>query len=283
MKKNTKPQNPLEFSEKDIYGDSIISPESSNTDDNENADLIDVFDYENLVLEYNFKTGSSSLYLQTDENHYELLYETVIENGIENSTLYSKDSAYILTGYDQNTGNIFSLDYLSKSNFINLVSKYGEEPPTKLGKIISTYSCINFMYKNSKRLISENVYYDNFYDPYIFDNYKKLFIKYTSSTKLIPSYFVIEGLISDIHNYIATQKFDKTIFEKRLSELQNFKDICPNSTSILASFIENPTQTDLQQVCDSLGKSLKNMDKLLNIYLSEELSLQEKGEKYDCK
>lgn len=243
--------------------------------------FIDVFNYENLAMEYDFQTGSTSLYLQKNEDEYELLYETVIENGIENTSFYSKDSVYILTNYDHNTKNILSLDYWKKSDFIKFINKFENDPANKFDKLISSFSYIPFMLKYSKRMIEDSHYYDTIIEPSIFNNYKKLFIKYTASTKLIPAYCILDSIITKMHNYISTQKFDRYIFEKNLSELENFKDVCPNSTSTLKSFLKNPTQTDLHKVCDLLEKNLNNIYKLINIYLEEELSIAEKGEKYD--
>ena len=72
-------------------------------------------------------------------------------------------------------------------------------------------------------------------------------------------------------------------FDKNMIELQNFKDVCPKSTSTLNSFLKDPVQTDLHQVCDILEKNLNNIDKLIQIYLENELNIQKEGEKYDSK
>ena len=132
-------------------------------------------------------------------------------------------------------------------------------------------------------MIENNKRFDRFIKPEIFKEYKKLYIKYTVSTKLIPAYCILNSFITNIHNYIATKKLNTLRFDKNMIELQNFKDVCPKSTSTLNSFLKNPVQTDLHQVCDILEKNLNNIDKLIQIYLEDELNMQKEGEKYDSK
>lgn len=284
MEKDFSYTNELTFSKKDIYEESVDLFESTDDIDNNIDDfIIDIFDYENIVMEYDFKTGSSSIYLQKSENVYELLYDTTIENRIENSYFYSKDSVYTLTNYDHKTGNIQSLDYWKKSDFITFLKNFYNETTNTFKKLKSSLFYIPFMLTHSKRIIEDNKHFYTDTKPELFNNYKKLFVKYYASAKLIPAFCILESLISDIHNYIATKKFEKAVFEKRLSELQNFKDVCPSSISALNSFLRNPTQTDLHQICDLLKKNLNNIDKLIQIYLEDELNIQEEGEKYDSK
>lgn len=282
MKENSNYNNPLIFSKNDIYGDSLDIDKSTDIDDNEDVPIIDVFDYENMTVEYNFKTGSSSLYLQKNENEYELLYYTTIKNNTEISQFYNKDSVYLLK-YNHNTGNIYSLDYWKKKDFITFLENFDTEPNNQFKKLTSSFSYIPFMVTHSKRIIEDN---KRFYkEPKIklFNDYKKLFIKYSASAQLIPASYILELIIGDIHNYIATKKLEKDVFKKRLSDLQSLKDVCPSSTSALNSFLENPAQTNLHQICDLLEKNLKNIDTLINIYLEEELDIQKEGEKYDSK
>ena len=283
MKENFNYNNPLILSKNDIYGDSLDLDKSTNIDNNEDVQFIDVFDYENIAMEYDFKTGSLALYLQKGENEYELLYDTTIENGRKTSFFYSKDSVYTLINYDQNTENIRTLDYWKKKDFITFLKKFGNEPNNRLEMLTSSFSYIPFMITHSKRIIEDNKRYYVSTEPELFNNYKKLFIKYSASAQLIPAFCILESLIGDIHNYIATKKFKKVVFEKRLSELQNFKDVCPSSTSALNSFLENPVQTNLYQICVLFEKNLNNIKNLISIYLEEELNIQKEGEKYDSK
>ena len=65
--------------------------------------------------------------------------------------------------------------------------------------------------------------------------------------------------------------------------MQNFKDVCPSSISLISSFIKNPTTTDLHQLCDSLEKNLINIDNLISLYLEDELSFKSEVERNDSK
>lgn len=274
-------KNPLAFSKKEVYGDDLI--DSSQIHENNNENFIDIFEYENISMEYSFKTGQTALYLKNSDYQYELLYESVINNGIQTCSLYSKDSVYILSNYNHNNGCIGSLDYIPKNIFIKFMNTFGKDHKNVFSRKISDLLSIPYMAKHFVRLISDNDYYNNSSNQYLFDNYRKIFIKYTSATILIPVYNILDNFISDVHNYIVTRKFDSSIFKRRLLELQNFKEVCPSSISLISSFIKNPTTTDLHQLCDSLEKNLINIDNLISLYLEDELSFKSEGERNDSK
>lgn len=274
-------KNPLAFSKKEVYGDDLI--DSSQIHENNNENFIDIFEYENISMEYSFKTGQTALYLKNSDYQYELLYESVINNGIQTCSLYSKDSVYILTNYNHNTGTIYSLDYIPKDIFIKFINKFDKDYKNVFFKKASDMLAVPYMLKHFTKLINDNDYYNNSSNQYLFDNYRKIFIKYTSATMLIPVSNILNNFIADVHNYIITRKFNSSIFERRLSELQNFKEVCPSSISLISSFIKNPTTTDLHQLCDSLEKNLINIDNLISLYLEDELSFKSEGERNDSK
>lgn len=276
MDKVINKEDPLVFSKESIYGNDLISESQKYESPDEN--FIDIFEYENLSMEYSFKTGETALYIKNSNHQYELLYETTIRDGIQESSFYSRDSVYVLTNYNHNTGIIGGLDYIPKNIFINFMNTFGKEYKNTFSKKISELLSIPYMAKHFVKMISDNNYYNTSSNQYIFDNYRKIFVKYTLVTVLIPVSNILEDFIADVHNYIATGKFDNSIFERRLFELQNFKDCCPNSISIVSSFIKNPKNTDLHQLCDSLVKNLNNIDNLINLYLEDELSFQKEGE-----
>lgn len=274
-------KNPLAFSKKEVYGDDLI--DSSQIHENNNENFIDIFEYENISMEYSFKTGQTALYLKNSDYQYELLYESVINNGIQTCSLYSKDSVYILTNYNHNTGTIYSLDYIPKDIFIKFINKFDKDYKNVFFKKASDMLAVPYMLKHFTKLINDNDYYNNSSNKHLFDNYRKIFVKYTSATILIPVYNILNEFIADVHNYIITRKFNSSIFERRLSELQNFKEVCPSSISLISSFIKNPTTTDLHQLCDSLERNLKNIDNLIGLYLEDELSFKNEGERNDSK
>lgn len=274
-------KNPLAFSKKEVYGDDLI--DSSQIHENNNENFIDIFEYENISMEYSFKTGQTALYLKNSDYQYELLYESVINNGIQNCSLYSKDSVYILTNYNHNTGTIYSLDYIPKDIFIKFINKFDKEHKNVFLKKASDWLAVPYMLKHFTKLINDNDYYNNSSNQYLFDNYRKIFIKYTSATMLIPVSNILNNFIADVHNYIVTRKFNSSIFEQRLIELQSFKDVCPSSISIISSFLKNPEATDLHKLCDSLERNLRNIDNLIGLYLEDELSFKSEGERNDSK
>lgn len=274
--------NPLAFSKKDVYGDDLIDS-SQIYENNNNEDFIDIFEYENISMEYSFKTGETALYLKNSDCQYELLYDSNINNGIQNASFYDKDSVYILSNYNHNNGFIESLNYIPKNIFIKFMNTFGQDYKNVLLKKASDLLSIPYMLKHFVRLICDNNYYNNSSNQYLFDNYRKTYVKYTLATMLIPVSNILDNFIKDVHNYIVTRKFDSSIFKRRLLELQNFKDICPNSISLISSFIKNPTTTDLHQLCDSLEKNLSNIDNLISLYLEDELNLGNEGERNDSK
>ena len=172
-------KNPLAFSKKEVYGDDLI--DSSHIHENNNENFIDIFEYENISMEYSFKTGQTALYLKNSDYQYELLYESVINNGIQTCSLYSKDSVYILTNYNHNTGTIYSLDYIPKDIFIKFINKFDKEHKNVFLKKASDWLAVPYMLKYFTRLINDNDYYNNSSNQYLFDNYRKIFIKYTSA------------------------------------------------------------------------------------------------------
>ena len=274
-------KNPLTFSKEDVYGNDLIN--SSQIYENTDENFINVFEYENISMEYSFKTGQTALYLKNSDYQYELLYESVINNGIQTCSLYSKDSVYILTNYNHNTGTIYSLDYIPKYIFIKFINKFDKDYKNVFLKKASDMLAVPYMLKHFTKLINANDYYNNSSNKHLFDNYRKIFVKYTSATILIPVYNILDEFIADVHNYIVTRKFNSSIFERRLSELQNFKEVCPSSISIISSFIKNPEATDLHQLCDSLKRNLRNIDNLIGLYLEDELSFKSEGERNDSK
>lgn len=273
--------NPLLFTKEDIYGENMVLTPQIVEEFSE--DYIDVFEYENITMEYCFKTGETSLYLKNADNQYELLYESAINDGIQNCSLYSRDSVFILNGYNTKTNNIQSLDFIPKDVFIKFIKTFGDNKKNFLHGKLSDLLSLAYMAKYFVRLIGENNYYSMPAYKNFFDNYKKTYIKYTSLTNIMPVYNIISEFIDDVHSYIATGQFDQDTFKRRHIELHNFKEFCPGSIAAISSFIKNPQSTDLQKLCDYLGKNLKNMEHLINLYLEDELKFKDEGERNDCK
>ncbi len=246
-------------------------------------DYIDIFSYENLTLEYSFKSGQAALYLQKADNQYEMLYESSTINGIENSSFYSKDSVYLLTNYDHNTSSIGHLDYLPKTTFVQATKKVPENSEKKIRNSIKNFTLSTYLAIHSIPLIDNDTYNKESSNESLLKEYRKLFVKYESAKTLLPVSNILGTVLSDVHEYIATGKYDEEKFNKSYIELQSFKDFCGSSISLLYSFIKDPHNTDLRFLSDNIEKKIKNIDNLFAIYFEDELNLQNKEKNNDCK
>ena len=66
-------------------------------------------------------------------------------------------------------------------------------------------------------------------------------------------------------------KFNKDYILKEYINLQNFQDLCYDSITILAPFVNNPSNVDLRYLTENLQKNLNNISNLLDMYLENEL------------
>lgn len=246
-------------------------------------DYIDIFSYENLTLEYSFKTGQAVLYLQKSDEQYEILYESSTINGIENSAFYSKNSVYLLSNYNHNTSSIEHLTYLPKTAFVKATKKVPENCEKGISNSIKNFALSTYLAVHSTPLIDNDTYIEEFSNESLLAEYRTLFVKYESAKKLIPVSNILETVVADIHEYIATGKYNEEKFNKSYSELQSFKDFCGSSISLLSSFIKEPYKTDLRTLCDNITKKIKNIDNLFSIYFENELNLQNEEKNNDCK
>lgn len=265
----------------DIYNSESV--EDSYKKANPDEHYIDVFSYENLAIEYDFKSGQSTLYLQKSDKEYEILYESSNADDIENSYFYSKDNAYILTNFNNKTGNIERLDCISKTAFIQSINEFSRDFHNGFINSINKIIATSHISKYFTTLIINNKYCENIYNKNLFKEYRKLFVKYKSAATLIPVSNILDEVISNIYQYISTGNLDSEKLNKNFLELQNFKDVCKNSISLLSSFISNPKSTNLRNLCGSLEKNLHNIDNLINLYLEDELNLQSKENENDSK
>lgn len=268
----------------DIYTSEPI--DDSYRKENPNENYINIFSYENLTVEYDFQSGKAALYIQRSEQEYELLYESSIVDDIENSSFYSKDNAYILINYNHKTGDIEKLDCIPKTSFIQYAKKFSKNFKSDFINSINEFISTLYIAKHSTNLIYNNNNYNYSKDnsnQKLFKEYRKLFVQYNSAKTLIPVSSILDEVITNIHKYISTGKLDIEKIKKNFLELQNFKDVCNNSISLIGSFINNPNSTDLRSLCDGLEKNLHNIDNLIDLYLEDELILQDKEYKNDCK
>lgn len=263
-------ENFLIVSHEDLYGKEI---NESSEDTNNNENFVDMFSYDNIVQEYDFNTGATALYLKISENHYEILYENIDTDNISNVFFYSKEDTFITT-YNSDTSSIVAVDYMPTSDFVTYFNKFSYEPKFTCISKLKDYSSKAFMQKYSDRLIQNNISYTDEDTNMLLDKYKRIFIKYTVAAQLIPVSNILEACISNIHQFIANNRLDCSDLEKSISQLEYFKKICPNSISALSSFLDNPNNIDLRNLCATLETNLQNVDNLINMYLEDELKIQ---------
>ncbi len=66
-------------------------------------------------------------------------------------------------------------------------------------------------------------------------------------------------------------KFNKDYILKEYVDLQNFQDLCYDSITRLAPFVNSPSNVDLRYLIENLQKNLNNISNLLDMYLENEL------------
>lgn len=269
-------------SEQDIIYDQNIESESDSNSDTVN---IDIFTYDNLCQEYNFQTGETALYVQRPDELYELLYHSDMGEDFKVSNFYSKNSAFVLKTDISNDKQILFLDYYPRVNFVNFMNSVLKYENTKNFLIKKLYPliCNIGITSNSTRLIENSTFFTDTYNDVALKEYKQLFIKYNCATAYIPISSILENTIKDINAYIANGNLDLNTLKRRLFELACFKEVCPSSYSLLSNFINDPYNTDLRNLCTSLQKNINNIENLMNIYMEDELNIQNRGEKDDCK
>lgn len=270
--------------------DSVKNMDSSqNTDSSQNSDSdtmdVDIFTYDNLCQEYNFKTGEVALYKQRPDELYELLYHSDIGEDFRVTNFYSKNSAFVLKTDISNDKQIYFLDYYPRENFVNFMNSILKYENTKnfLLKKLYPFMCNYGITSNSSRLIENSVLLTDTYNNYALKEYKNLFIKYSCTTAYIPISSILENTIDDINNYIASGNLDLNTLKRRLFELESFKQVCPTSYTLISNFITNPNDTDLRRLSLNLQKNMNNIDNLIHLYMKDELNIQNRGEKDDCK
>ena len=171
--------------------------------DHTDEDYIDIYNYENLTLEYSYKSGTAGLYLQKSDEQYELLYESSTIDGIENSSFFSKDSVYLLSNYNSNTSSIETLTYLPKTAFIQATKKVPENCKKRISNSIKNFTLSTYLAMRSTLLVHNDNYIKKSNNESLLKEYRKLFVKYELGKTLIPVSNILETVLTDIHEYIS--------------------------------------------------------------------------------
>lgn len=269
--------NSLIFSHEDILEGEL--PCNQEYEKAENEQIINIFEYENILQEYDLETGDSSLYLKQPDGDYELLFSSQKNRNEIQYVLCANDDVYI-SSYEITNQIPSSLLYLKKEDFIFYFNKLFEENKNSISKKIKDFGLQKFLFTNSTELFFNGKnFIEDSYSHYLYEQYNKFFAQYTSATNLLPTYVIIDDILTDIHTYIVTKELDTNKLSQHIVELQSFKDFCPNSIELCKNFIKDPKGTDLRFLCSSLEKNQKNIENILSIHLEDKLKDDTKGER----
>lgn len=255
----------------DKYTNSNVSVDSVNNS-------IETFQFNNLLTAYNFASKQITLWKEHSNDKYELLYECNSSGDLCKAGLYIEDDVFLLNNYNSKTGHIGSLDFTSKDSYFHVIDIFMKNSKNIFSKKVSYTDTLRYMDEHFKTLIYNNKYCSNDEDKYLIKKYQNLYAKYLSTSNHIPIYNILKDFLADMHSYIATKKFDMNVFSKHLFKLYNFEEACPSSISLISSFIENHSGTDLQKLCDSLERNIRNVENLIHLYCKDELESQKEGE-----
>ena len=283
-------ENILLFTKNQIFNDSQNEFEQdAESKKNLDSDIVTIFAYDNLLQEYNFETGEVSLYMQRPDELYELLYCSDVEEDFRVSNFYSKNSAFALMVIILVVLIISLIKSREEYNdLLDYTKRNYKNEPLEDSKNIFMRSLLPLasnlgMALNSTRLMENSVPLKNNLKDERLKEYKRLFVKYSCATAYIPISCILENTIKDINAYIASGNLDLDTLKRRLHELECFKQLCPNSYSLISNFINAPYNTHLRDLCDNLQKNMNNIKNLISLYMEDELNIQNRGENDDCK
>ncbi len=231
--------------------------------DDLNSDKVEISIYihENdlIMQECCFQTGEVRLFRDNEDGTLSVLYECRKVGDLSFSIIYTPSNAYNIMAIGD---KLNFASYISAENFEKLI-KLTDMP----SKVVSEMT--------SKIFISNNAYpfvvNGNILNTKEYEAFKKLYTRYSIATKYIPASNILNNLLSEINQYIATGNFNKDCIFKEYINLQNFQELCYDSISTLAPFVNDPSSVDLRSLTEKLQRNLNNISNLLDIYLENEL------------
>lgn len=273
-KKNKYSFNVLETSEVIPNDDTLIdeNSETKNLDNDNDISNFFYYDSEKIIQEYCFNGNYTAIYRDIGDNKLALLYEYERDdNGNETYYIYKKDGAYISL---QSKDKFKSIFYVTDENF-NLIgnkflvsSKFSKIP---LLKNIAKISMESFTSKHSSDIVVNYDFIDTPKNHVLAKDFKHSYTKYVMASNLIPASTIIDKILSILHHYIATKELDKNELIQKYNDLQNFSAVCPSSTNVISHLIDNFDEQNLKSSCESLQSNLRNIEKLIDMYLENEL------------
>lgn len=280
MKRNNIPNNKysfLTYSKSDIidleYDNNAVSKYNPNDKDNSSVDIkLYSFHDDKIIQEYCFETDDTSLYFSTEnDNELALVYQSEY-NSDENVTvhyIYQPDGMYTAT--QNNDGTLSSIIYIDAKNFQKINKKCEQFSNIPILKKLNNFTSDLIVAHKAIVVATSNKVVENETSIKLYDKFKDLFKKYSLAVNYIPASCIIQDILEIVNHYIATGELDKNTLLNNYIQLQNFQEICSSSIKDISQFVQNPSNTDLRNLCDNLNSRLKNLEYFVNLYLEKEL------------
>lgn len=252
-----------------------IVTENSKINNITNDEQLGIYEHHQIIQEYYFSNGNTFLCREFGEDKLALLYERE-QYDSENTaiSIYNNNTFYsgILKSNEFTTiAYINANDFLFINNVDNITSRI------PIIKHISHNITDIYSSNHLNPIVVDNQFINADQNKLLADNFRKTYMRYNMATNLIPAQCTIKEIFKIINQYIATGKLDETNLLAEYIHLQNFAEMCSGTTQKLADFVYNPSCVDLRNLCDFLQNKITNMDKLINMYLSDELEKDNKS------
>ena len=127
------------------------------SEDESNNHKVRTFQFNNLIVGYNFGTNQTTLCKEVANDQYEILYECSNDgNDLCKAALYLNDNVYILNNYNSKTGFIGSLVYTSKDEYLYSIDKFYTEHKNIISQILSYKAATRYVNNHFTRLVYNN-------------------------------------------------------------------------------------------------------------------------------
>lgn len=283
MKKNNNMDNPYSFYALNKYeryrpledNTENLLAENSETDSYNNDDIMSIYAYREIIQEYYFSNGNTFLYREFGEDKLALLYERE-QHDSENTAISIYNSDTIFTGILR-SNEFTTIAYINANDFLFVDNVNHITSRIPMIKHITNNITDRYIQNHLTPLVVDNQFINTAQNKLLADNFRKTYMRYNMATNLIPAQRTLKNILQLVNRYIATGELNKTNLLTEYIHLQNFAEMCSGTTQKLADFVYNESSVDLRELCDFLQNRIVNIDKLINMYLSDELEKDNKS------
>lgn len=232
---------------------------------------------DNIIQLYNFSTNSTVLFRKVENNNFALLYNTYIDPEHENSrciNICTPQTYYSSSLKSNNFANISSMD---KKNFLFLSNTFGNVANIPgVGHIANKLSS-KYTLNHINIIVHQGKFINKKENLTLEKEFRDAYMRYKMATTLIPAQYAIKQILSIITQSIATGRFDKNAFYINYLHLKNFEELCSSTLQKIYDFSVDAGVEIYVDLCDFLRHKITNMDKLINMYLNDELEKDSKN------